>query len=546
MTVTQTKPWKLLRKHAVKTGNLHLGDLFDQDPDRFDNYTLGDEQLLLDFSKQRITRQTTELLCSLARDSDLSAWIEKLFSGDAINTSENRAALHTALRLPPGNELIHQGKDIVEDIQENLARMEEIVNRIHAGQWRGYSGLAVDTIVNIGVGGSDLGPFMACKALSDARVPEASRLKIYFVSSMDGSQIADRLDSFNPATTLFILSSKSFTTIDTLSNANTAMQWLRQASGVSDEVLHRRHFIGISASGEKMIDWGIPPNSRLFFWDWIGGRYSMWSAIGLPIALEIGMQGFRQMLAGAHTMDQHFRGTPFEQNLPVMLAMVGIWNVNFLNIRAHAILPYDGRLSHLPAYLEQLEMESNGKSVDRNGNDVDYNTCPILWGEIGPNAQHAFYQLLHQGTESVMCDFVVTARRYHHSGNPELQQQHTLTLANCLAQSRILALGDRVIDDDVTAPFFKRYRGNQPSTTILLDELTPYGFGQLIALYEHKVFVQSVIWGINPFDQWGVELGKDMATELLEPLLQQQAHRQFDSSTNGLLAAILEKQSDKS
>ncbi len=546
MTVTQTKPWRLLRRHAVKTGNLHLGDLFDEDPDRFDNYTLRDEQLLLDFSKQRITRQTTELLCSLARDSDLSAWIEKLFSGDAINTSENRAALHTALRLPPGNELIHKGKNIVEDIQENLARMEEIVNRIHAGQWRGYSGLAVDTIVNIGVGGSDLGPFMACKALSDARVPEANRLNIYFVSSMDGSQIADRLDSFNPATTLFILSSKSFTTIDTLSNANTAMQWLRQASGVSEEVLHRRHFIGISASGEKMIEWGIPPNSRLFFWDWIGGRYSMWSAIGLPIALEIGMQGFRQMLAGAHTMDQHFRSTPFEQNLPVMLAMVGIWNVNFLNIRAHAILPYDGRLSHLPAYLEQLEMESNGKSVDRDGNDVDYNTCPILWGEIGPNAQHAFYQLLHQGTESVMCDFVVTARRYHHSGNPELQQQHTLTLANCLAQSRILALGDRVIDDDVTAPFFKRYRGNQPSTTILLDELTPYGFGQLIALYEHKVFVQSVIWGINPFDQWGVELGKDMATELLEPLLQQQAHRQFDSSTNGLLAAILEKQSDKS
>jgi len=546
MTVTQTNHWKLLRKHAVKTGNLHLSELFEDDPDRFDNYTLSDEQLLLDFSKQRINRQTTELLCSLARESDLSAWIEKLFSGDAINTSEKRAALHTALRLPPGNELIHDGEDIVKDIHKNLARMEEIVTRIHAGQWRGYSGLPVDTIVNIGVGGSDLGPFMASKALADARVPEASRLKIYFVSSMDGSQIADRLGSLNPATTLFILSSKSFTTIDTLSNAKTAMQWLRQASGVSDELLHRRHFIGISASGEKMIEWGIPPNSRLFFWDWIGGRYSMWSAIGLPIALEIGMQGFRQMLAGAHTMDRHFRGAPFEQNLPVMLAMVGIWNINFLNIRAHAILPYDGRLSHLPAYLEQLEMESNGKSVDRNGIDVDYNTCPILWGEIGPNAQHAFYQLLHQGTESVMCDFVVTARRYQHSGSPELQQQHTLTLANCLAQSRILALGDRVIDGDVTAPFFKRYRGNQPSTTILLDELTPYAFGQLIALYEHKVFVQSVIWGINPFDQWGVELGKDMATELLDPLSQQHTDRQFDSSTNGLLDAILVKQDDKS
>jgi len=546
MSVTQKKSWKQLRKHAVKTGNLHLSDLFMEDPDRFDNYKLGSEQLLLDFSKQRINRQTTELLCSLTRESDLSAWIEKLFSGDAINTSENRAALHTALRLPSGNELIHDGVDIVKDIHQNLARMGEIVRRIHAGQWRGYSGLPVDTIVNIGVGGSDLGPFMASKALSEARVPEAGKLKIYFASTMDGSQIADRLDNLNPATTLFIISSKSFTTIDTLSNANTAMQWLRQASGLSDEVLHRRHFIGVSASGEKMQEWGIPPNSRLFFWDWIGGRYSMWSAIGLPIALEIGMQGFQQMLAGAHAMDLHFRDAPCERNLPIMLAMIGIWNTNFLNIRAHAILPYDGRLSHLPAYLEQLEMESNGKCVDRDGVDVDYNTCPILWGEIGPNAQHAFYQLLHQGTESVMCDFVVTARRYHDSGNPELQQQHTLTLANCLAQSRILALGDTVIDNEVTAPFFKRYRGNQPSTTILLDELTPYSFGQLIALYEHKVFVQSVIWGINPFDQWGVELGKDMATTLLEPLTQKRPGKQFDSSTNGLLASILEKQGGKS
>jgi glucose-6-phosphate isomerase len=417
---------------------------------------------------------------------------------------------------------------------------------VHAGQWRGYSGLPVDTIVNIGVGGSDLGPFMASRALTDARVEGARKLEIIFVSTMDGSQIAERLGSLNPATTLFIISSKSFTTIDTLSNANTALHWLRQASGAEDEVLFRRHFIGISADNERMASWGIPPNSRLALWDWIGGRYSMWSAIGLPIALEIGMDGFRQLLAGAHQMDRHFRHTPFEQNLPVMLAMVGIWNINFLNIRAHAILPYDGRLSHLPSYLEQLEMESNGKSVSRDGNDIDYNTCPILWGEIGPNAQHAFYQLLHQGTESVMCDFVVPARRYHDSGNPDLQQQHKLTLANCLAQSRILALGDTVIDGDDAAPYFKRYRGNQPSTTILLDELTPNSIGQLIALYEHKVFVQSVIWNINPFDQWGVELGKQMATTVMDPLSRIGTDPDFDSSTDGLLQAILQHQEQDS
>jgi glucose-6-phosphate isomerase len=359
---------------------------------------------------------------------------------------------------------------------------------------------------------------------------------------MDGSQIAERLGNLNPATTLFIISSKSFSTIDTLSNANTALHWLRHASGAEDEVLFRRHFIGISADNERMASWGIPPNSRLSLWDWIGGRYSLWSAIGLPIALEIGMDGFRQLLAGAHQMDQHFRHTPLEQNLPVMLAMVGIWNINFLNIRAHAILPYDGRLSHLPTYLEQLEMESNGKSVSRDGKDLDYNTCPILWGEVGPNAQHAFYQLLHQGTESVMCDFVVPARRYQDSGNPDLQQQQKLTLANCLAQSRVLALGDTVIDSNEAKPYFKRYSGNQPSTTILLDELTPHSIGQLIALYEHKVFVQSVIWNINPFDQWGVELGKQMATTLIDPLSRVGVEADFDSSTEGLLHSILREQ----
>ncbi len=546
MALTDRKAWKELGKHAVKTGNLHLAQLFDDDNNRFNNFSLRESNLLFDYSKQRVNSETIELLCQLARECDLKAWIEKLFNGDKVNTSENRPALHTALRLPADNELIVDGEDIVSGIHDTLGRMEQIVNRIHSGQWRGFSGRPVDTIVNIGVGGSDLGPFMASKALTDVSVPGAEALEIIFVSTMDGSQIAEHLDSLNPATTLFIISSKSFSTIDTLSNANTALQWLRHASGADDEVLFRRHFIGVSANNERMAEWGIPPNSRLALWDWIGGRYSMWSAIGLPIALEIGMDGFREMLAGAHQMDQHFREQDFEKNLPVMLAMIGIWNINFLNIRAHAILPYDGRMSHLPSYLEQLEMESNGKSVSREGVTVDYNTCPILWGEIGPNAQHAFYQLLHQGTESVMCDFVVPARRYQDSGNPELQEQHKLTLANCLAQSRILALGDTVLDSDETAPYFKRYSGNQPSTTLLLDEVTAFSFGQLIALYEHKVFVQSVIWDINPFDQWGVELGKEVATTLMEPLSRPSVEADFDSSTSGLLKSILAQQDDQS
>jgi len=542
MALTDKKAWKKLSQQAVKTGNLHLNELFDDEGKRFRTFSRRNGDLLFDYSKQRVTTKTIELLCSLAQECDLKSWIERLFSGDAINSSENRPALHTALRLPVDSELNLDGKNIVGGIHETLARMEQIVNRVHAGQWRGYSGLPVTSILNIGVGGSDLGPFMASKALSDWQLPTTKNVDLFFVSTMDGSQLAEHLGDLNPATTLFIISSKSFTTIDTLSNANTALQWLRQASGAEDEVLFRRHFIGVSSDADKMAEWGIPPKSRLQLWDWIGGRYSMWSAIGLPIALEIGMHGFREMLNGAHVMDKHFRSAEFDRNLPVLLAMISVWNINFLNIRAHAILPYDGRLSHLPAYLEQLEMESNGKNVARDGNAVNYNTCPIIWGEIGPNAQHAFYQLLHQGTESVMCDFVVPARRYQDNGNPELQHQHRLTLANCLAQSRILALGGKVIDDDVTAPFFKHYHGNQPSTTLLLDELTPHSFGQLIALYEHKVFVQSVIWDINPFDQWGVELGKQMATSLIAPLSRQDADADFDSSTDGLLAAILKQQ----
>jgi len=542
MSPTGKKSWQALHKHAQKNVTLHLSKILTDKPDRFNNFSRRSGNLLLDFSKQRAKPKTLQLLCDLARECDLSSWIDKLFSGEAINTSENRPALHTALRLPANGELNLNGNNIVQGLQETLQSMERIVSRIHAGQWHGYSGLPIDTIVNIGVGGSDLGPLMASKALSDWRQPEARKLQIYFASTMDGSQLVEHLENANPATTLFIISSKSFTTIDTLSNANTALQWLRRGSKADDKLLFQHHFIGVSADANKVADWGIPADNHLALWDWVGGRYSMWSAIGLPIALAIGMARFREMLSGAHAMDRHFRNTEFERNLPVLLAMISIWNINFLDIHSHAILPYDGRLARLPAYLQQLEMESNGKSVNRDGKPVDYSTCPIIWGEVGPNAQHAFYQLLHQGTEVVSCDFIVAARRYWDSGNPKLQFQQRLTLANCLAQSRILALGDSVIDGGEDTPSFKRNSGNQPSTTILLDELTPHSFGQLIALYEHKVFVQSVIWDINPFDQWGVELGKQMATGLMDPLSQRQTDAHVDASTNGLLRSIYKQQ----
>ena len=539
MSPKDSQAWTDLQSHAYYMSQSHISTLFQESPDRFSQFGFAQDDLLLDLSKQRITDETLSLLIKLAEERDLKGWTEDLFSGKHINDSEDRPALHTALRTPQDEKLEVDGVEIIEEVHRNLERMDAIVNKIHSGQWRGYTGHSINTVVNIGVGGSDLGPFMACKALSESQPPEARALKVHFVSSMDGSQLADLLSHLNPARTLFVISSKSFTTIDTLANANTAKEWLKASSNeASESVLVARHFIGVSASPDKALSWGIPESNQLAFWDWTGGRYSMWSTIGLPIALKLGTKGFREVLAGAHAMDCHFRDTPFEQNLPVLIAMVGIWNINFLNINAHAILPYDGRLSHIPAYLEQLEMESNGKSVTRDGKATDYSTCPILWGEVGTNAQHAFYQLLHQGTESVMCDFIVAAKRYHDTDNAELQHQHQLNLANCLAQSRILALGDSVIEGAEDAPVYKRYKGNQPCTSILLDELTPYTFGQLIAMYEHKVFVQSVIWDINPFDQWGVELGKKVATTLLEALGPEAATSDFDSSTQGLLQHI--------
>ena len=530
-----TQAWSKLEASAARLSAQHLRELIDTDQ-RFESLSFRHEGMLMDLSRQRIDAQVMNELLELAEEKQLSSAINALLDGVHVNNTEDRAALHSALRLPKSAQLNVDGQDVVSDVHKTLDRMEQFVNQIHQGQWRGYTGKPITDVVNIGVGGSDLGPLMVCEATNQFR-PEASlNIGLHFVSSMDGSQLSNLLLELDSETTLFVLSSKSFGTIDTLANAATAVDWLQERSGLNRELVIKQHFIGVTAAPEKAVAWGLSEETLLEFWEWTGGRYSLWSAIGLPIAISIGMQGFRDLLAGAHSMDKHFEEAKFANNLPVLLALIGIWNINFQDIHAHAILPYDGRLAHLPAYLEQLEMESNGKSVGVDGSSIAQRTCPILWGEIGPNAQHAFYQLLHQGTERVMCDFIVPARRYV-DRESSLQEQHQLALANCLAQARVLALGDAALTDGIERPSWQRYFGNQPSTVLMLDELTPYNLGSLIALYEHKVYVQAVIWGINPFDQWGVELGKKVANDLITAL-NNRADHQYDPATEGLLNEI--------
>ena len=543
--IDQTPAWQALQAHANTLGQTHLRELFAAEPDRQPRFTRHAAGLTLDLSKQRWSAETLARLLALAEQAEVPAAIGRLLDGERVNVSEDRPALHTALRLPADASLVVEGEDLVPGVHRTLERMAAMVERFHSGQWRGATGRAIRDVVNLGVGGSDLGPLMVTHALADYRPDDVHSVEVHFASTMDGSQLADYLRRLNPETTLFVLSSKSFTTIDTLSNANTARDWLmgRLAGeeGVDAELIMRQHFIGVSASDEKMGEWGIDPAHRLEFWEWVGGRYSLWGAIGLPIALMVGMDNFRALLAGAHAMDRHFREAALADNLPVLLALAGIWNVNFLDIRAHSILPYDGRLEYFAAYLEQLEMESNGKSVTHDGREVNYATCPVLWGQLGPNAQHAFYQLLHQGTQAVECDFIAPLRRYDDvedsATREHLKGQHRLTLANCFAQSRVLMLGDDAIADDGPRPGHKRYRGNQPSSTLLLDELTPATLGALIALYEHKVFVQATIWGINPFDQWGVELGKKIAGETQRILESRQGLAAMDASTRALIEA---------
>ena len=526
--------------------SMHLNQLFEQNPQRFDHFSVQFDQLFFDYSKQRIDQNILNALIEFAETQNLAAWIQILFSEHEINYTEQRAAMHWALRLPE-HDLVHS--ELSQQVHAQLQRMFNLVEKIHAGQYRGATGEVIQDVVNIGVGDSDLGPLMVTQALSDFKQATTKSLNVHFVSTMDGSQLSELLHKLRPETTLFIISSKSFGTIDTLSNAQTVKLWLEKSLGTQPETL-KHHFIGVSTKSEKMAEWGIAPENQFLLWDWVGGRYSLWSCIGLPIALTIGVEGFKQFLAGAYAIDQHFQSAPLNQNIPVLMGLLGVWNNNFLDIQTHAVLPYDGRLKYFASYLQQLEMESNGKSIQRTGEKVSLDTCPIVWGEVGPNAQHSFYQLLHQGTQAVSCDFIAPIQRYNtnqftYAENADaLIEQHHLALSNCLAQSRLLAFGHQALDqvERESLPLYKQYAGNQPSSTLLLNELNPYSLGMLIASFEHKVFVQSVLWNINPFDQWGVEKGKDIANQLL-PILNGESEdlSSLDASTQGLIQILLGK-----
>ncbi|HHJ16146.1 MAG TPA: glucose-6-phosphate isomerase [Gammaproteobacteria bacterium] len=537
-TLTQMPAWKALEHHFEQVRDLHMRDLFEADPQRFGRYSLQLGDLLLDYSKNRITDETLQLLFALARDSDVTGWTERMFNGEAINFTEHRAVLHTALRNRANTPVRVDGEDVMPAVNRVLEQMRDFTGRVRSGAWQGYSGQAITDVVNIGIGGSDLGPVMVTQAL----LPYGGKLRVHFVSNVDGSQICDTLDGLNPETTLFLVASKTFTTQETLTNARQARRWLLEAA--PDETAVARHFVAMSTNREAVQAFGIDPVNMFVFWDWVGGRYSLWSAIGLSIALYIGMERFEELLAGAHDMDRHFRSAPLEQNMPVILAMLGIWYHNFFAADSHAIFPYDEHLHRLPAYLQQADMESNGKRVTRDGDVVDYRTGPIIWGEPGTNGQHAFFQLIHQGTLLVPADFL-TAVNAHHG----LAEQQKILFSNYIAQTEALMRGKTedearqeleaagLPEDEVNALLpHKVFPGNEPTNSLLYPRLTPFLLGQLLALYEHKIFVQGIVWRINSFDQWGVELGKQLAKVIQKELDDPRTQGEHDASTRGLLA----------
>lgn len=485
--------------------------------------TVEHDGLVLDYSKNLVTVRTMELLVELANERGLGAGIEAMFRGQNINTSEHRPALHTALRAPAGKVIELNAKDIVPAVQGVLEQMSEFATQVRSANWRGATGKPIRAVVNIGIGGSDLGPAMADHALR-----EFAAFDVRFVSNVDGHHLTRILGDLDPETTLFVVSSKTFTTAETLTNARTARDWLLASVDEADAIA--RHFVAVSTNASAVADFGIALENMFEFWDWVGGRYSLPSAIGLSLMCAIGPERFRELLAGAHSMDQHFRTTPLRNNIPVLLGLLGIWYRNFCDTQTHAVLPYDQRLSRFPAYLQQLEMESNGKAVGRDGADCTVDTAPVIWGEPGTNGQHAFFQLLHQGTLLIPCDFIGVLEPAH-----DLAGHHDMLMANLFAQSEALAFGRPAAADGPRQPAHRKFLGNRPSNTILLPRLTPYSLGQLIALYEHKVFTQGWVWGINSFDQWGVELGKELAARIVDELGTEHelAH---DSSTNALIS----------
>ncbi|HEY3495601.1 MAG TPA: glucose-6-phosphate isomerase [Polyangiaceae bacterium] len=524
--------WRALSDHAARLRSVELRSLFAADPTRGERFSLEAAGIFLDYSKQRVTAETLELLFRLARARGLSERTRAMFEGERINVTENRAVLHTALRAARGTRVEVDGKDVVPEVHAVLDRMAEFSARVRSGEWKGFTGKRIRRVVNVGIGGSDLGPAMAYLAL---RAASDRALELRFVANVDATDFAEAVHDANPEETLFVICSKTFTTLETLENARTARKWL--LAGLKDERAVASHFVAVSTNAGEVAKFGIDTANMFGFWDWVGGRYSLDSAIGLSLMIAIGPEGFRELLAGFREMDEHFRHAPFERNLPVILGLLGVWYGNFFGAETHAVLPYDQYLARLPAYLQQLDMESNGKRVDLQGRPVEYQTGPVIWGEPGTNGQHAFYQLIHQGTKLIPCDFI----GFVNSHNP-LGAHHDLLMANLFAQSEALAFGKTAaeVQAEGAAPELVSHRtfpGNRPSSTLLLDKLTPAALGRIIALYEHKVFVQGTIWNVNSFDQWGVELGKVLAKRIAGEITSEAAPAlAHDSSTNGLIA----------
>ncbi|MDI9596298.1 MAG: glucose-6-phosphate isomerase [Atribacterota bacterium] len=523
--------WKLLRENYEKTKELHLRKMFAEDPARAENMIVEDMGIYYDYSKQRITGRTIKLLLKLADESGLSEQIEKMFQGEKINTTENRAALHIALRAPKGRRIMVDGENVVPKVHRVLERMSAFAESVQSGLWKGYSGKPIRNIINVGIGGSDLGPAMAYDAL---RYYSYRHLNFRFISNIDGTDFVEKTNDLEPEETIFIISSKSFTTQETMTNAKTARDWI--LGKLKNEEAIPKHFVAVSTNISKVREFGILPENMFEFWDWVGGRYSLCSAIGLSTMIAIGTDNFYSMLDGFYQMDEHFRKAPFSKNMPVIMGLLGIWYNNFFNVQNIAVLPYSQYLKKFPAYLQQLTMESNGKSVDIEGDDISYQTGPVYWGEPGTNGQHSFYQLLHQGTKLIPCDFIAFKKSLNSIGN-----HHDLLIANVFAQAEALAFGrtqEEVSKDGVpekTIPY-RVFKGNKPSSMILIDKLTPAVLGKLVALYEHSVFTQGVIWRINSFDQWGVELGKVLAERILVEIEKENLSEfRHDGSTNSLI-----------
>ena len=538
MPLTNLASWKALEDHKKKIGDLHMRKLFADDPGRFARLSLTTGELFLDYSKNRITDETMRLLFALARERGVLERAKAMFAGERINVTENRAVLHTALRNRSAHPVVVDGKDVMPEVKDVLRRMFHFADKVRDGSWLGYTGQAITDIVNIGIGGSDLGPYMATEALKPY---SERRLRMHFVSNIDGTHMAETLRRLNPETAMFIVASKTFTTQETMTNAQTARSWF--LAKASDESAVAKHFVAVSTSSKLVRDFGIDEANMFGFWDWVGGRYSMWGAIGLPIVLSIGPKNFEAMLDGAYEMDRHFLSAPLEQNAPVILGLIGLWYINFFGAKTHGIMPYDQYLHRLAAYLQQADMESNGKGVTLDGRRTGYSTGPIVWGEPGTNGQHAYYQLIHQGTELIPCDFIAPVESHNAVG-----EHHAILLSNFFAQTEALMVGKT--EEEVRAELqregvsearqkelipHKVFLGNRPTNSIMVQKMTPKAFGSLVALYEHKIFVQGAIWEINSFDQWGVELGKVLAKKILAELGDDHTVTTHDASTNGLI-----------